>query len=161
MASLLAVSLFEAIAEWRKPQERHHCILIGPVYNGKASCSLNRRVIHLRLLEKEIECADVAAVMGGKGSIREVEVLGRITVPLIGNLDLVPDWIHWILQDVKGEAGHERLLELVLDGIKHRIATTEKCPEDEESITLDILKATVVNRMKDKVFFYREPRSIL
>src|SRR5271170_3087698 len=161
MASIFGVSLFEAISEWRKPQERHACILVGPVYNGKPSSSLNRRVIHLRLREKEIECGDVAAVMGGRGSVRDVEVLGRITVPLIGNLDLVPKWIDWSLSDVKGEVKEEQLLELVVDGIKHRIATTETCREDEETITLDVFKATVVNRMKDKVFVFTEPRSIL
>jgi len=163
MASIFAVSLFEAISEWRKPQERHDCILIGPVYNGKPSSSLNRRVIYLRLQEKdsEIECGDVAAVMGGRGSVRDVEVLGRIKVPLIGNLDLVPNWIDWTLKDVKGEVERERLLELVVDGVKSRIATIETCAEDEETITLDVFKATVVNRMKDKVFVFREPRSIL
>jgi len=59
-----------------------------PVHNGNPFSSLNRRVIHLRLLEKEIECAEVASIMGGKGSVWEMEVLGRTTVPLIRNLEL-------------------------------------------------------------------------
>src|SRR5271170_1492688 len=96
---------------------------------------------------------------GGKRFCRGVGVLGPITVPLIGNLDLVPNWIDWTLKDVKGEVERESLLALVVDGIKSRIATTETCAEDEETITLDVFKATVVNRMKDKVFVFREPRS--
>ena len=155
------VFLWEAIREWRKPEECHDCILIGPVYNDRPSSPLNRRVVHLRRAIKKIEVGDVAAVMGGRGYVRDVQKLGRITVPLLGNLELVPDWIRQILADEKGEVSQEQLLESMVDGITRRIKTVETCPEDEELITLDIFRARVLNRMKDKVFVFKEPSSFL
>ena len=133
---------------------RHSCILVGPVIDGRPVADCNRRVLWLRLNKGTVETGDVGAVKAGKGMVSEVEILGRVTVPLEGNLRLVQGWVEEAFQD------GENSVDAVIEAVKDHIAASDMPSTMEEIMVLDIFRATVVNRMANKVFVFRTPSSL-
>ena len=149
----MGFSLFNCFGSTKR-RYRHPCILVGPVIDGRQVAPCNRRVLWLRSNKGSIETGDVGAVKAGKGKVSEVELLGRVTVPLEGNLRLVQGWVEEAYQD--GESSVEAVLEIVKD----HISASELPTTTVELMVLDIFAATVVNRMENKVFVFRTPSSL-
>lgn len=148
-------AFLEAIWPWKKPQFHHQCLLVGPVIDGEPVAPYNRRVIHLKLGCASLETGDVGAVWAGRGKVSEEEFLGRITVPLEGNLTLVQDWVKDIFD--KGDEG--MTMDAVVEGVKTNSNNLNVPQDGTEVIQLDIFKGTVLNKMKDQVFIFKEPTS--
>jgi hypothetical protein len=140
------------------PHESHPCFLVGKVYNGKPASPLNRRIIHVNLDDGRIETRDIVAVRDGKGKLVNVQLLGRVTVAVSDHLGLVQGWIKEIIRAV--EKGIST--EIIVEGIKARIAGMSPTDIKDPTTTLDVFTGTIVNRTKDMVFGpHREPSSLL
>lgn len=139
-----------------KPTYQHHCILVGPVIEGQAVASCNRRVLYLRPSKHSVETGDIGAVKAGRGRVSELEVLGRVTVPLEGNLELIQEWVEETYEETNGDCSVDSVIESVKDHISAFALPTTA----QEVITLDIFRATVHNRMENKVFVFRTPSSL-
>ena len=133
------------------------CVSIGAVFDGKPVSPILRRIIYFRLKDASIQAGDDSGVRAGGGKVVDAEWLGRITVPLEGNLELIQLWIREIFQ----ESGENTSEDEIYDGIKRRIVGLGSGAGNDgnDYITLDIFKGKIMSPMKDTVFAYRKPTS--
>jgi len=148
-------AIFGCFGRCTQPPYQHPCILVGPVIDGQPVAPCNRRVLCLRPSKRSVETGDMGAVKAGRGRVSELEFLGRVTVPLEGNLQLVQGWVEETYEEANGECSVDTVIESVKDHISATMSTTE-----QEIMTLDIFRATVLNRMENKVFVFRTPSSL-
>src|SRR5215471_10568731 len=140
---------------WLLGKRRFHpCILVGPVVYGKPVAPYNRTVLYVPRKSYSVEDGSTGAVKAGRGKIRDVIYLGRVTVPLEEHLHIVQHWIEAALKDMSIGG----LSEEVISGIQERIADYSITPS-EKTVQLDVFRAVIVNRMEDKVFVHRTPTS--
>jgi hypothetical protein len=131
-------------------RNRESHIHVFDVHDGKATSPTNRRVIFVHLGRASVETRDVRAVKEFKGEVVNVELVGNVTVPIAGHLDLVERWIKKSIRETKGEQS----VEVILDGIRARIAECGASVMEDmrETITLEIFEGIVLNYTKEKVF---------
>ena len=72
----------------RREQYLHACLLVGPVIDGEPVAPFNRSVIWVPLSARSVETGTFGAVKTGKGKIKNIEALGRVTVALEDHLGL-------------------------------------------------------------------------
>jgi len=135
--------------------EHHPCILVGNVVRGDPVAYFNRRVIAIRFDTCSAEEGTYGAVKDGKGRIKNVELLGRVTVLREEQLSIVQ---HWIEQALK-ECGGRDSEDAVFEGIRAEITASKSPISGEETVELDVFRAEIVNRSEDQVFVYRRPSS--
>jgi hypothetical protein len=128
--------------------------MFGPVFEDEPVPEYNRRIIRVPSNSHYIEVGTYGGVMTGGGRIREIEKLGRVTIPLEQHLHIVQDWVGDALKGTEGG-----LSETVFDLIEERLHTATPTPYGVESMQLDVFRAVIVNRMEDSVFIYRNPTS--
>lgn len=86
----------------------------------------------------------------------ELEFLGRVTVPLKGNLELVQGWV----EETYAELNEDCTVDTVIESVKDHISTSIEPARAQEIMVLEIFRAVVINRMEDKVFVFRTPSSL-
>ena len=59
----------------------------------------------------------MGAVKAGRGRVSELEFLGRVTVPLEGNLQLVQGWVEETYEEANGDCSVDTVIESVKDHI--------------------------------------------
>ena len=73
----------------------HPCILVGPVIQGKPVEYFNRRVLWVPAADPyQVESGPYGAVRDGGGVIRDVQRIGRVTVPIEKHLSIVDNWVN-------------------------------------------------------------------
>ena len=137
----------------RKERHNHICILVGVVTSGRPAADYNRRVIRIPHNSLAIESGSFGGVKTAGGKIKNVELLGRVTVPLEDHLHIVEDWAQEALKEV-GEGCPERVILEVLSRVQKA-----PIPSSGEMIELDIFSGVIVNRLEDQVFAYKTPVS--
>lgn len=128
--------------------------MVGPVVEGEPVPEYNRRIIRVPLNSHFVESGTYGGVLTGGGKIKEIEKLGRVTIPLEQHLHIVQDWVGDALQGTE-----EGLSGAVFDRIEERIRAATPTPYNVESMQLDVFRAVIVNRMENNVFVYRDPTS--
>ena len=136
-------------------QEKHYhvCILVGVVTSGRPAAYYNRRVICIPRNSLRIDDGTFGGVKAGKGKIKDVELIRRITVRLEDHLDIVQNWAQEALQET-GIGCPER----VVIGVEARMAKAQT-PSSGELMELDVFRGVIVNRSEDQVFVYKTPIS--
>ena len=140
----------------RKPKKYYHpCFLVGPVIRGKPVEYFNRRVLSVPAGDVcEVESGPYGAVTDGGGFIRDVQWMGRVSVPIEKHLSIVDNWVNDALD---GSVGG--LSASVIEAVQKRVDEAGQPPAEGSLMELDIFRAMVVNRREDKVFVYRKPSS--
>jgi hypothetical protein len=149
-------TIFSCFGRYKQRQYRHPCILVGPVIDGRPVAHCNRRVLYLRPNKRSVETGDIGAVKDGRGRVSELEFLGRVTVPLEGNLELVQGWVEETYAELNGDC----TVDTVIESVKDHISTSIAPARAQEIMVLEIFRAVVLNRMEDKVFVFRTPSSL-
>ena len=139
----------------RKPKKYYHpCFLVGPVIRGKPVEYFNRRVLHVPAADiSQVESGPYGAIIDGGGVIRDVQWMGRVTVPIEKHLSIVDNWVNDALN------GSEGGLSGVIEAVQKRVDEAGQPPVEGNMMELDVFHAMIVNRKQDEVFFYRKPTS--
>jgi hypothetical protein len=140
---------------WSRRSEYHPCILVGNVVRGEPVAYFNRRVIAIRFKTCSAEEGTYRGVKDGKGRIKNVELLGRVTVLREEQLSIARHWIEQALKETGGR-GNE---EMVFEGLRAEISASTSPMPGEETVELDIFRAEIVNHSEDQIFVYRRPSS--
>lgn len=139
---------------WRQKElYSHACILVGPVIHGDPVAPFNRSVIWVPLSDRSVETGTFGAVKTGGGKIKDVERLGRVTVPLEDHLWIVEHWVEEALKE-----NHDTLFGDVIKGVQARMIMSPT-PTGGETMELEVFSARIVNHTEDSVFVYRKPSS--
>lgn len=139
----------------RLPEQHHPCILVGSVIYGKPVADFNRRLIAFRIDTRAVEDGSVPEVEAGKGEIKGVEKLGRVTVLLEEQLCIIQEWLKVVMK----EAGQNISEDTVYKGIQAFIRENQKPRNGVKTVELEIFKGYVVNRLRNRPFAYRKPSS--
>ena len=139
----------------RKSKKYYHpCFLVGPVVRGKPVEYFNRRVVCV--LEADVcESGSYGAVIDAGGVIRDVQWMGRVTVPIEKHLSIVDNWVNDALDGFVGGISVG-----VIEAVQKHVDDAGQSPLDGNMMELDVFRAMIVNRKKDEVFLYRKPRSL-
>ena len=137
----------------QREQYLHGCLLVGLVIDGEPVAPFNRSVIWIPLSSRSVETGTFRAVKTGKGRIKNVEPIGRITVALEDHLWIVENWAEDVLKEHTGAT-----FEDVVNGVQERMKLNSP-PTEGEAMKLDVFSAVIVNRTKDNVFVYKKPSS--
>jgi hypothetical protein len=138
----------------RSPQFYHPCILVGAVVEDEPVAGYNHRIIRVPVNSHSIEAGTYGGVRTGGGKIKDIEKLGRVTVPLEQHLDIVQSWVEGALMETDGG-----LSKAVFDQIEAQLHSIPQTPRGVESMQLDVFRAVIVNRMENDVFVYKNPSS--
>jgi hypothetical protein len=90
-------------------------------------------------------------VKGGNGKLVDVQPLGRVTISLEGNMDVVQGWIQEAYDCSEGDCS----FECVIAGVTEHIRPSGMSSSDEEMVQLDVFSGTVVNKMENQVFVFK------
>jgi hypothetical protein len=138
---------------FRGPQYIHTCLLVGLVIDEEPVASFNRSVIWIPPSGRSVETGTVGAVKAGKGKIKKVETLGRVTVALEDHLWIVE---HWAEDVLKEHAGIN--FEDVVKGVQERMNLNSP-PTEGKTVDLIVYSGDIVNRTENNVFVYKKPSS--
>jgi len=131
---------------------------VGPVIRGKPVEYFNRRVLRVPAADVcQVESGPYGAVIDGGGVIRDVQWMGRITIPIEKHLSIVDNWVNDALDSSVGG-----LSDSVIEAVQTRIdevGHSEALSAEDNMMELDVFRATIVNRSEDEVFLYHKPNS--
>lgn len=141
----------------RKSKKYYHpCFLVGPVVRGKPVEYFNRRVICVPGADDcQVESGSYGAVIDAGGVIKNVQWMGKITVPIEKHLSIVENWVNDALDGSVGGISVG-----VIEAVQKHLDNAGQSPLDGNMMELDVFCAIIVNRKKDEVFLYRKPRSL-
>jgi hypothetical protein len=115
----------------------------------------NRRVLHVPVADGfQVESGPYGAVIDGGGVIKDVQWMGRVTVPIEKHLSIVESWVNDALD---GSVG--RLSGSVIEAVEKCMDEAGQPPVEDNMMELDVFRAMIVNRSVDEVFVYRKPSS--
>ena len=108
------------------------------------------------LSSDSVETGTYDAVRTGRGKIKEIQKLGRVTVPLEDHLCVVETWVDEAL-----EGSRDGLSEDVICRVQNKMDASSEQPlaANSQVMQLDVFRAVIVNRREDGVFVYRKPSS--
>jgi hypothetical protein len=139
----------------RPERQFHPCILVGTIIRGQPIAEYNRRVISFRADIGYVQEGSFAAVRAGKGTVSEVELMGRVKVASEEQLSVVQNWVEKVWKEAGGNVSEE----IIFEGVKEEIAAREAPAVEEDFVELEIYRACIVNRMRNRVFVYKRPSS--
>lgn len=143
-------SFLQLVLPRQKPKELHPCFLVGYYENGVSSSHINRFVLFVNYEKRSIQTRDVAAVHQLKGKVVEVHLLGRVTVPVRGHLNLPKKWVKDAMRKVEGRLTKESLTACLETKLSELASELYEGPE--RTTTLEIYEGTIVNHFKEQVF---------
>jgi hypothetical protein len=156
MSSDLFLSRIPKLIHLAWPERQSHpCILIAPVIDGKPTSLRNRRVLVFHPDRRSIETGDVSAVKAGRGDVQDIQSLGQVTVHIDESMGLVEKWVEEMFHD----SNNENSMDEVFDHIKKRIVAWEPF-EGKRAVQVELFRAVVVNRNKNRIFVFKQPRSV-
>jgi hypothetical protein len=137
----------------RKDKIIHNCFLLGPIVREHPVAPFNRSVLWVNPDARKVETGTFQAVKDGGGKIKDVELLGRITVAVEDHLKIVQNRIDEILESKR----EWQFAEVVREVRKYLGSYSPEAGIN--TLQLDVFSAVVVNRMENKVFIYKKPSS--